>query len=157
MNKVLSLHAGIVDIDIPTPEETKRISISKWEEEIGSVEPINLPEKGDSFLIFGPQKRKMPDSSHCIKVIEGMGGIMPNVHGLTIIEEMDRKINFLPEGSFLVGFDYKENLTFFKKHGGHILPCLHKVQNGEYLYMWFPWGMNLEENEYLVFFKKNNI
>lgn len=152
-NSVISVYSGIVNFIPPSFEETSKLSIEKWGEDVGRVKPSFYPQSGDNFIVFGPAKGSMPDSHHCVKVGTDLGFNFPNVHGLVIVEDIDKALDFLPKGSFLMGFDYKEHLSF-QKHSGHIVPCLEKNFDGEYRYLQLPWNSILDHDELMVLFRK---
>jgi hypothetical protein len=59
---------------------------------------------------------------------------------------MDRISNFIKNGTFVMGIDYKNHLHL-QKHSGHIIPVLLKNEEKSYSYLMLPWGMTLEADE----------
>ncbi len=152
MPKIIFMHEGKVDISIPTLKRTTEIACERWGDEIGLMKPSFYPTKETEFFIVGPANKKMPDSHDCVNFVRNQNFHFTNVQGLIIIESLDMIHNFLPFGSWTMGFDYKYHL-YFKKNFGHMIACLRKDENGEYSYPSFPWGMNIEKNERVPIFK----
>jgi hypothetical protein len=155
---VLKVHEGQIDIVVPSFEEIKKYAVEKWKEGIGSMNPSFLPQKGDEYIIFqGSKNEKIPDAHYCVESAINLGLSLPNVHGLVLAEKLDENQNFLPPGSFLSGLDQLSHL-YHKKDFGHMVPCLYKDYDGNFIYLSFKWD-NLHELPFqrMIFFKPSPI
>jgi len=148
-----SIHEQKMDFDF-SYVEIQNLAIEKWGQDIGSKPPSYFPKKGDSIFVFKGVGRNHPPFCDCIHTLKDNGLYLPNVTGLVFLEILDSVYNFLKQDSWILGFDELHHLRY-EKNFGHFVPCLVKGQNGDYQYTWFARNSNLEHDEYVLSYRKN--
>ena len=129
------------------------LAIQKWGHDIGGKNPSYFPKPEDSLLIFRGEGNKHPHFSDCINTLKECELFLPNVHGLVLLEMMDREFALLEPESWTLGFDNLHNLNL-ESGLGHFVPCLMKEDVGIYQYTWFSRNSKLEHDEFVLGYRR---
>lgn len=133
-------------------EEATKLATEKWVDFKIST-PTFYPEGEFGLKILKPAFRKNPNSTDCTEYVHVCHSFFPNAQGLVVLEFFDKLKNFVPNGTWVIGFDYFKHLPFQKRlGGGHLVPYLEKDWSGNYSYGFFPYGMVVDHDERIMVF-----
>jgi hypothetical protein len=133
--------------------EVRKLAVERWGDDIGNVHPSFFPGENDQLVVFNGVNSKKHHSHDCLEFLKRNEFHLPNVHGLVLLELLDKEFDFLKENSWVLGLDYLHHLSRIPKHG-HMVPALMKESVGSYEYVWLPWSSRLDPDEYICSFKK---
>lgn len=134
-------------------EEATKLAVEKWGKNFKISTPTFYPKSEFGLEILKPAFRKNPTSADCIDYVNVCHAFFPNVQGLVVLEFFDKLKNFIPNSTWVFGFDHLNHLLFQKGlYGGHMVPYLEKDWKGNYTYGFFPYGMVVEHDERILVF-----
>lgn len=128
-------------------EELKLIASKNWKTGISDFKNCYIPKEGDEVSIY--KKRGYADSHDALIFIKNNKSKAPNAIGLIPIINTLKQISLIQKTHFFVlGLDENQNLKYKSKFG-HVVPYIF-FNNGEVSYGWFPQGVTLDEDEWIM-------